>query len=119
MEKNLGPMTKDEAEAKVAELVPLAIEVLHDMLTSAKKVSNADLNLAKAKPRPLQNVSDPKYSRLDLEVVKATLTFAGIGKPDATRGKDRAALSAEQIASLLDKAHIIEHAPVKSLKVLE
>lgn len=125
MQKNL-PAIVETAEVAVeeanrviqVELVPMAIEVLRDMLDDARsrKVSNADLK--KVRSADLIEIDGhvtKSYTRLDLEIVKATFSMGGVGRSSQAKGKDPAKMTPEELANLLDGARIIHHEPAKAL----
>jgi hypothetical protein len=109
MQNNL-PAVIETAEQAVEEanrviqtdLVPRAVTLLRKMLENSNNVT-IDGRVTKS------------YTRLDLEIVKATLSLAGVGRSSQAKGKDPAKMTARELANLLDGAKIINHQPAKSL----
>ena len=111
MKKSLiVPLTRDETGARVAELVPMALDLLRDMLLTERAFIERPFN-KKRNNVTLVESGPTRFGRYQLELVKTVLGAAGIGKPDAGKRKDLATMTAQEIMRSIDQATIIAHDP--------
>lgn len=105
-------LTREETEARIGELVPMALELLRNILVNELK---DDEILLRKRPgsRNKQIADKPRreYGRFHLEAVKTVFGAAGIGKADTGKAKDVARMTAAELMKSVSQAKVIAHDP--------